>query len=542
MTGQLALALGLAAATLVSEDLTCVAAGLLVSRGESPFWLASLACFVGIFVGDLGLVAAGRWLGRPALHRRPLRWLVTPEAVERSARWFAARGPKVVFASRFVPGSRVALFVSAGILHAPVGPIALALAIAGAIWTPLRVGLAAATHGAIQRYVESWGRFALPAIAAVLLVLFVLVKILVPALTWRGRRLLLSRWRRVTRWEFWPLWLFQLPVLAHWLWLSLRFRNSTVFTAANPGIPAGGFVLESKSEILAAIGATEAVPRFRRLALDAPAEERVARVAAAHASGGFGFPVVGKPDVGERGEGVRILRTAEELAAWAVEAPREAILQEHVAGEEFGVFYVRRPDAESGSIISITAKEFPEVEGDGRRTLEELILADERAVCMAPTHLERNAARLDSVPVAGERVRLVEIGNHCRGTVFRDGRRHATAELERRVDELAKSLPGFYFGRFDLRVPSLDALRAGRDLKILELNGVTSEATHIYEPGASLLEAYRTLFRQWRLCFEIGAENARRGARPTPLGELVELVHERRRHRARASLAQAAEP
>jgi membrane protein DedA with SNARE-associated domain len=537
----LGLPLALAAATLVSEDLTCVAAGLLVARGELGFATAVVACFLGIFVGDLLLVAAGRWLGRPALDRRPLRWLVTPESVERSARWFARKGARVVFVSRFVPGSRTALFLAAGLLRAPVAPLALALAVAGAIWTPLLVGLATYAHSAVLRFVEGWGRWAVPAVlAAAILVLF-LVEVLVPALTWRGRRLLLSRWRRTTRWEFWPLWLFQLPVALHWLRLAVRFRHPTLFTAANPGIPAGGFVLESKSAILSALGAREVVPPFVRIDFTGTPEERTATATAALAASGFGLPAVGKPDVGERGEGVTVVRTPDELAAWAAHAPKEAILQRYAPGEEFGVFYLRRPDDDAGSIFSITRKEFPQVVGDGARTLEELILADDRAVCMAPVYLAVNGARLDQVPAAGERVRLVEIGNHCRGTVFRDGRALATPALARRVDEIAKSFPGFYFGRFDLRAPSLEAFQAGRELAVLEVNGVTSEATHIYEPGASLREAYRTLFAQWRHCFEIGAANARRGARPAPVRELLGLLHERRRLRLRAHLDRTAE-
>jgi hypothetical protein len=211
--------------------------------------------------------------------------------------------------------------------------------------------------------------------------------------------------------------------------------------------------------------------------------------------------VVGKPDVGERGEGVTILRDAAALDAWAAIAPREALLQRYVGGVEHGVFYYRRPGEPSGRIFSITAKELPEVTGDGARTLEQLILADDRAVCAAPLYLDRNAHRLDAVPAAGERVRLVEIGNHCRGAVFRDGRRLETPALAARIDAIARSLPGFYFGRFDVRSPSLEAFQAGRDLSVLEINGVTSEATHIYEPGARLVAAYRTLFEQWRLCF-----------------------------------------
>ncbi len=526
-----AVLVALGAATLLSEDLTLVVAGLMVSRGLLAFWPATTACLVGIFLGDLLLVAAGRWLGRAALTRRPLRWWVTPAAVERATRWFRGRGPRVVFASRFLPGSRLPLFLAAGILRAPWRGLAGALLLGALLWTPLLVGLSAATHGAVLSYLRSYERWALPALAAAVVVALVIAHGLLPALTWRGRRLLLGRWHRLTRWEFWPLWLFHAPVLGYALWLGWRHGGLTRFTAANPGIPAGGFVLESKSEILARLP-PEVVPRFEQLELPEDLDQRVAAAGRAMARAGLDYPLVGKPDVGERGAGVAILSREVELRDWLRFAPPTVLLQEYVPGEEFGVFYVRHPGGARGRIFSITAKRFPVVVGDGRRTLEELILADPRAVAQAPIHLERHAARLDEIPATGVEIPLVEIGNHCRGTVFLDGREHTTPELERRIDEIARSFEGFYFGRFDLRAPSLAALRAGSGLRVLELNGVTSEATHIYQPGASLLGAYRTLFAQWRLAFAIGAENVRAGARVTPARHLLALLAERRRRSA----------
>jgi membrane protein DedA with SNARE-associated domain len=528
--GPAGLALGLAVGTLISEDLSCVAAGLLVAHGRLSFALATLACLVGIFAGDLLLVLAGRWLGRPALARPPLAWFVSPATVERSTRWFARRGPAVVMFSRFVPGSRLPLFLAAGILHADFLHIALALLLAGGVWTPMLVGLSAVTGGAVLAHIESFEHWALPVAMAAGLAVLVVARVLVPALTWRGRRLLLSRWRRLTRWEFWPLAVFQTPVVLHWLWLALRYRSLTLFTAANPGIPCGGFVLESKSGILGALGAPGAVPDWRLLDLPTDPAARIAAARRAAAELGGSWPLVGKPDVGERGEGVTVLRDPDALDAWARSAPAAAILQRYAPGEEFGVFYVRRPSEPAGRIFSITAKRFPFVTGDGHRTLEQLILADERAVCQAPLHLERHADALDRVPAAGERVELVEVGNHCRGTTFLDGRDLETPALAARIDELARSFPGFWFGRFDLRAPSVEAFRAGRDLAVLEINGVTSEATHVYAPGASLWAAWRTLAEQWRLAYEIGAENFARGARPARLPELLDLLARRRHH------------
>lgn len=528
---QLLLCLLLAAATLVSEDLTCVAAGLLASHGKLSLLAAMAACLVGIFVGDLLLVLAGRLLGRGLLERAPFRWVLTPQRLERSERWFSAQGAKVVLASRFIPGSRLPLFLAAGILRAPFARVAMALLLAGVVWTPLLVGLSAWTGGAVLARFRSYERVALPAILAAFTVAFLFVKIVVPLFTWRGRRLLLSRWRRLTRWEFWPAWLFELPVVLHGLWQGLRHRHLTIFTAANPGIPSGGFVEESKSGILEGLlkGQADApIARFVIVDLPSDSNARALCLKSALHQAGLDFPVVLKPDIGERGRGVAVVRSEAELATYLTQASGKLLVQEYVAGEEFGVFYVRHPGEERGRIFSITGKHFPVVVGDGRRRLEELILADDRAVCMAAYYLEANLERLDDIPAAAERVQLVEIGNHCRGTIFLDGREHRTPELEAAIDALARDFAGFHFGRFDLRAPSVEDFRAGVGLKILELNGVTSEATHIYAPGASLIAAYRTLFEQWRLAFEIGAANAALGAPATELRTLVRLLRRRR--------------
>jgi hypothetical protein len=119
---------------------------------------------------------------------------------------------------------------------------------------------------------------------------------------------------------------------------------------------------------------------------------------------------------------------------------------------------------------------------------------------------------------------LAFAGNHVQGTLFRDGRHLLTPALERRIDEIARQIPGFFIGRFDVRYSSVDRFKAGEDLAIVELNGATAESTNIYDPDGSLLDAYRTLFRQWSLVFAIGAVNRRRGAAATPLRRLIQLT------------------
>ena len=342
----------------------------------------------------------------------------------------------------------------------------------------------------------------------------------------RWGRKLLGHVRRWTRWEFWPPYLFYPPVIAYIVYLGIKFRSWTLFTAANPAIPAGGFVGESKHQILENLkGAAAWLPCSTRLACEDPTQ-RIVEAEGFMQRHELHFPVVLKPDAGQRGSGVSIVRSPGRLREYLTHAPFPVILQEYVPGEEYGVFYYRYPGDERGRILSVTEKRMPILLGDGKSTLEELIFADDRAVCMSDLYLRKNSERVQEVPAAGKTLQLVEIGTHCRGAIFRDGGDTITPALEEVIDRIAKTFDGFFFGRFDIRVPSRQDFMAGRNLKIVELNGVTSEATHIYDPKLSLFDAYRVLFQQWRIAFEIGHINRKRGFRPAAIRELVRAVCE----------------
>lgn len=337
------------------------------------------------------------------------------------------------------------------------------------------------------------------------------------------RRELVGRVRRATRWEFWRPWAFYPPVVIYVFYLGLKHKNLTLFTAVNPAIPDGGFIGESKYEILRALERSSAAPKTILIKPDA-LDERAASIENFMRREGLTFPIVLKPDAGQRGAGVSIVRSSDDIRHYLAAATYAVIVQEYVGGLEFGVFYYRVPGDEAGHIFSITEKQMPVVIGDGARTLEELILADDRAVCLADLYCRQNSGLANTLLAKGERVQLVELGTHCRGAVFLDGSFAMTPALEKTIDQIARTFDGFYFGRFDIRVPSVEDLKAGRNLKILELNGVTSEPTNIYDPQTSLLDAYKVLFRQWRIAFEIGERNSSRGAQPTSLRQLLRAV------------------
>lgn len=320
----------------------------------------------------------------------------------------------------------------------------------------------------------------------------------------------------LSRFEFWSPRFFYLPV---WIWillLALRWRGLRLPLVANPGFPAGGLVGESKAAVLDRVTG----PARAYVADYVAIPHRPAAAAlAALAEAGLALPVVAKPDLGCRGAGVRPVRTAAELAAYldAFPAGQRLILQRLIDAEgEAGVFYVRPPGDARGRIFSLTLKYFPHVVGDGVRTLRALIAADPRAGRLSHLYLGRHRDRLDDVIPAGEPVRLAFAGSHSRGAIFRDGNAFVTEAMRARFDMIADAIPGFCFGRFDVRFADFEAFRRGEGFHILECNGAGAEATHIWDSRTRLRDAYATLFRQFALLFRIGALNRARGHRPEP--------------------------
>ena len=207
-----------------------------------------------------------------------------------------------------------------------------------------------------------------------------------------------------------------------------------------------------------------------------------------------------------------MIRSDDELRSYLSSANTSILLQEHIGGEEFGVFYMRYPGDNKSLVYSITEKTFPVVYGDGRRTLEKLLMENPRTHYMAEFLLNLHADKLEMVLPEGEAFKVVEIGSHCRGSVFLDGNRYITPELEAVIDTISRQIDGFHFGRYDIRVENTALLSKGEGFKVLEVNGVTSESTNVYDPDNSVIDAYKILFRQWYSAFEIGQQSIDNGA------------------------------
>lgn len=325
------------------------------------------------------------------------------------------------------------------------------------------------------------------------------------------------------------MWLFYPPVCLWIGWLSLRFGGLMTMTAANPGIEDGGTLGESKAAILSQLPHDAVIPFH--LIDGSTLHQRLDQARKAIARSKWSFPIVMKPDVGERGTGVRLAHSLSDIEAYCATTSGAFLLQAYHPGPyEAGVFYYRFPGESRGQVLSITDKKFPLLVGDGRSTIEQLVWDHPRYRMQADVFLTRHAGQTQCVLHVGERFSLGMAGNHSKGTMFLDGEHLRTAALERRVDAIARQYPGFYIGRFDVRYSDVDAFKSGDDFAIVELNGATSEPTDLYDPRNSLWSAYRKLFTQWSLVFAIGAANRRRGAKVTSLARVTQLV---RAHMAR---------
>lgn len=528
-----------ALATFVLEDAATLACGVLVAAGHMTLGTAFAGLAVGIAVGDVGLHAAGRWLG-PRLVSRG--W-VSAASLDAAARRFERHAVAALVGSRFVPGLRLPTYLASGVLRAPLGTFVPVVAACSVAWVGLLLWVTLALDQALLSRLGSW-RWAAAAGAVV-------ASAAAQALLSRARSRREEGPPVASAFEFWPPWLFYLPVGAWYALLALRHRSLLLPSAANPSIHAGGLLGESKSEVLGLVRGDARRYVAEHVVLErrhgAARAELLAEARELLGARGIALPVVCKPDLGMRGSGVRPCRDEAALGDYLESFPSGArVVLQRLVGEgpgpepstlperlrgvsEAGVLWWRDPGTGRSDILSITLKRFPALRGDGRSTLAELIDACPRARLLRERYRTRHRERLGLVLAEGERFPLVFAGNHCQGAIFLDGTDLVTPELRARFDGIASSMGDFWFGRFDVRFRDPAAFLRGEDLAIVEINGAGAEATHVWDPSARLLSAWRTLCRQWSILFRIGAANRRRGIRPLPLRRLLRDVAEWRR-------------
>jgi hypothetical protein len=314
---------------------------------------------------------------------------------------------------------------------------------------------------------------------------------------------------KLFNWEYWSFNTVYLPIFFHWLYLSIKARSFFFFAAANPSIKNGGFIMESKKEVYDLLP-QQCYPQTLLFTLQITPAQLLKAVSAS----GLQYPVIAKPDIGMQGIGVKKITNDEELLQYLLHTRVNFLVQAWVGYEkEIGLFYCRMPGNEKGTITGIVEKEFLTVTGDGQRTLHELLQQNSRYILQLPALQKLYAKEWNDIIDRGAIKLLVPYGNHARGAKFIDQSAWADKALTAMADKLCTQIPGFYFGRLDIRYDNLEDLKMGKSFSIIELNGAGSEPTHIYDPAHSIWYAWKEIIRHHNILLRISIANKKAGAK-----------------------------
>ena len=325
-------------------------------------------------------------------------------------------------------------------------------------------------------------------------------------------------WKKRIDWEFWPVWFFYIPIYVYYVWLAIKARSLTFFSAANPNMFMGGMIGSGKYDVL-----KQLPQEYRPATLYFDLGTDLSTVLLQHKEVDIGWPLIAKPDHGERGWRVSLIKNEVELLQYINEAITPFLIQEYISYPvEVGIMYYRLPDATCGKISSVVLKEFLSVTGDGVSTLKDLIFKPGRSQYYLDKLIKEYEDELEKVLPKGQRKQLVDIGNHCLGTRFINGNDIINDELVQIFDDISKQLDGFYFGRYDLRTTSIDDLMKGKNIQVIELNGANAEPAHIYDSSMLMFSAYKDLFKHWDIMNQIARINHKRGVKYATNGQVIQ--------------------
>ena len=331
---------------------------------------------------------------------------------------------------------------------------------------------------------------------------------------------------KIASWEYWPMHVIYAPMYVYWFYLSFKANSLFFFSAANPTRKNAGFVMEKKSDSYAFLPQNYypktvlVKPENPITTLKLMLDEKLIR-----------FPVIAKPDMGERGTGVQLISSLVDLDIYRQKSRVDFLVQEFVnLPEEVGIFYCRPPGQTNGQITGIVGKELLTVMGDGKSNIEMLIRKTGRHLLQFKKLKVEYGNQLYKILPIHEKLILSYYGNHCRGAKFVDFSGMITEELTQTINRLCKHLPEFYFGRLDIKFSRWEELNQGKNLSVIEINGAASEPTHMYDPKHSIFFAWREIKRHWDLLYQISITNSR--TKSIPLMGITEGIKMLRSHSA----------
>lgn len=312
---------------------------------------------------------------------------------------------------------------------------------------------------------------------------------------------------KLTHWEYWPLWLLYIPYFIKVSFYAIKSGSYGFMTAVNPGIKNSGFFDDSKVETLNLFP-----PEYIPQTIFGDSSALISELLFEIDEKNINYPLILKPDIGERGTEVKKVRSEAELIALLSLTDYPFQIQEFIDfKEEIGVFWYRYPEDEQGKVTSLTLKKYLQVEGDGNSTIDELILSTPRSRFQREILRSQRTLEFDKILEKGETLIINDIGNHSRGTTFLNGNSFIDEKLRLAMDTIMKNAEGIFYGRADIKCASLESLKNLKDFKILEFNGVKAEPAHIYDPDYPLLKAQKELLSYVDIIHKIATQNKAKG-------------------------------
>jgi hypothetical protein len=313
--------------------------------------------------------------------------------------------------------------------------------------------------------------------------------------------------QKLLNWEKWSYDAIYLPVDIFWLWFAIKARAFWYFSPVNPTLTFAGFEGGSKKEMY------DQLPpwSYPTTLLVDPAEE-IEKVQNRMQQAGLIFPVVVKPDTGMWGVLFRIIKNVNELKTYHDQVGENYILQTFIdSALEFSVFHIRYPGEAKGIITGLIVKDYLHVTGNGTDTLEKLVAAHPSAKYKLAEMKMRHAGNWQKIIPARENYFLSMAGNHIHGARFINLNHEIDQQLCDVFDGISNEAGQFYFGRYDLKCTSLEDLKAGKNINILEYNGAGAAMTHIFDRNMRYGAALKEIVRHWEHLYRIGKINHKNG-------------------------------
>lgn len=320
-------------------------------------------------------------------------------------------------------------------------------------------------------------------------------------------------------WKGWPFWFFHLPIIPTILKLGLKSKNILFFTACNPCLPWGGFGAVPKQSIL------EKIPtKYRPVSFLVLKNSSHKEIINLLKNSNITFPVIVKPDIGERGWGVQKIYNKSEFINALISKPVNMIVQEYISTlYEFGVLFHRRPDSNKITITSLSTKEFRSIIGDGKKKIKELVSENFKSNHKEILNFNREIEEF--IPAKNESITLLQIAHRSQGIIFKDARNLINPQLEKILLEIIQPLGDFFYGRFDIKAKSIEHFKKGKEIKVLELNGTDSVPIHIFDPAIPLSEAYSDLRNHWKIIAEISMLNMQKGNISISILDFLKMIY-----------------